>query len=71
MLCEISGDMIEARTFQHRGIVEGFFRPRRWIAHRQWLFEFGAARGMNYYPSTRITAKPRLTPCGCFLYRFP
>jgi hyaluronoglucosaminidase len=37
------------RTFQRRGIVEGFFGPLWSMAHRNALFEFGAARGMNTY----------------------
>ncbi|MGH7816389.1 MAG: beta-N-acetylglucosaminidase domain-containing protein [Candidatus Binatia bacterium] len=42
-------DMVEAKTFQRRGIVEGFFGPLWTMAHRRALFEFGAARGMNTY----------------------
>jgi len=38
-----------AKTFQRRGIVEGFFGPVWSMAHRRRLFEFGAARGMNTY----------------------
>ena len=41
--------MKPARTFQRRGIVEGFFGPLWSMAHRQRLFTFGAARGMNTY----------------------
>ncbi len=38
-----------AKTFQRRGIVEGFFGPLWSMAHRRRLFAFGAARGMNTY----------------------
>jgi hyaluronoglucosaminidase len=38
-----------AKTFQRRGIVEGFFGPLWSMGHRRRLFEFGAARGMNTY----------------------
>ena len=41
--------MNSAKTFQRRGIVEGFFGPVWSMAHRRRLFEFGAARGMNTY----------------------
>ena len=41
--------MNPAKTFQRRGIVEGFFGPLWSMAHRKRLFEFGAARGMNTY----------------------
>jgi hyaluronoglucosaminidase len=41
--------MNAAETFQHRGIVEGFFGPMWSMAHRRRLFEFGAERGMNTY----------------------
>ncbi|MEO6163157.1 MAG: beta-N-acetylglucosaminidase domain-containing protein [Candidatus Binatia bacterium] len=41
--------MNPAKTFQRRGIVEGFFGPLWSMAHRRRLFEFGAARGMNTY----------------------
>ena len=41
--------MVEAKSFQRRGIVEGFFGPLWSMAHRSALFEFGAARGMNTY----------------------
>ncbi len=41
--------MNAAKTFQRRGIVEGFFGPLWSMAHRRRLFEFGAARGMNTY----------------------
>ncbi|MGZ8423509.1 MAG: beta-N-acetylglucosaminidase domain-containing protein [Candidatus Binatia bacterium] len=41
--------MKPAKTFQHRGIVEGFFGPLWSMAHRRRLFAFGAARGMNTY----------------------
>jgi hyaluronoglucosaminidase len=41
--------MNSARTFQRRGIVEGFFGPPWSMAHRRRLFAFGAARGMNTY----------------------
>lgn len=37
------------RTFERRGIVEGFFGPPWSMAHRAALFAFGAARGMNTY----------------------
>ena len=36
-------------TFVRRGVVEGFFGPMWSMAHRQRLFDFGAARGMNTY----------------------
>jgi len=39
--------MSPAKTFQRRGIVEGFFGPLWSMAHRKRLFEFGATRGMN------------------------
>ncbi len=41
--------MNPAKTFQRRGIVEGFFGPLWSMAHRRRLFAFGAARGMNTY----------------------
>jgi hyaluronoglucosaminidase len=41
--------MKSAKTFQRRGIVEGFFGPLWSMAHRRRLFAFGAARGMNTY----------------------
>ena len=41
--------MVDAETFHRRGIVEGFFGPLWSMRHRQALFEFGAARGMNTY----------------------
>lgn len=41
--------MNPAKTFQRRGIVEGFFGPLWSMGHRRRLFEFGAARGMNTY----------------------
>jgi len=41
--------MNSAKTFQRRGIVEGFFGPLWSMGHRRRLFEFGAARGMNTY----------------------
>ena len=37
------------KTFQRRGVVEGFFGPLWSMAHRRRLFEFGAARRMNTY----------------------
>ncbi|HXG49904.1 MAG TPA: beta-N-acetylglucosaminidase domain-containing protein [candidate division Zixibacteria bacterium] len=37
------------RTFAHRGIVEGFFGPPWSLRHREEIFRFGAARGMNTY----------------------
>ena len=41
--------MKPAKTFQRRGIVEGFFGPLWSMAHRRRLFAFGATRGMNTY----------------------
>jgi hyaluronoglucosaminidase len=41
--------MSGAKTFQRRGIVEGFFGPLWSMAHRKRLLEFGATRGMNTY----------------------
>jgi hyaluronoglucosaminidase len=41
--------MNPAKTFQRRGIVEGFFGPLWSMAHRRRLFAFGATRGMNTY----------------------
>jgi hyaluronoglucosaminidase len=41
--------MDESRTFQRRGIVEGFFGPLWSMSHREKLFDFAAARGMNTY----------------------
>ena len=41
--------MNPAKTFQRRGIVEGFFGPLWSMEHRRRLFEFGAARGLNTY----------------------
>jgi hyaluronoglucosaminidase len=41
--------MNPAKTFQRRGIVEGFFGPLWSMAHRRRLFAFGAARGVNTY----------------------
>ena len=41
--------MHPTKTFQRRGIVEGFFGPLWSMAQRRRLFEFGAARGMNTY----------------------
>ena len=41
--------MNAAKTFQRRGIVEGFFGPMWSMGHRRRLFAFGAARGMNTY----------------------
>lgn len=37
------------RTFERRGIVEGFFGPPWSMAHRAAMLAFGAARGMNTY----------------------
>src|SRR6266576_3362345 len=41
--------MNAAKTFQRRGIVEGFFGPPWSMAQRRRLFAFGAVRGMNTY----------------------
>ena len=41
--------MNPAKTFQRRGVVEGFFGPLWSMRHRRRLFKFGAARGMNTY----------------------
>jgi hypothetical protein len=41
--------MKQRKTYQRRGIVEGFFGPPWSMAQRKALFEFGAARGMNSY----------------------
>lgn len=41
--------MPRRRTFQRRGIVEGFFGPPWGMKHRARIFEFGARRGMNTY----------------------
>jgi hyaluronoglucosaminidase len=41
--------MKTARTFERRGIVEGFFGMPWSMAERRALFELGAARGMNTY----------------------
>jgi hyaluronoglucosaminidase len=41
--------MKQARAFQRRGVVEGFFGAPWSMAQRQALFELGAARGMNTY----------------------
>ena len=41
--------MTKAKSFERRGIVEGFFGPPWSMAQRSALFEFGAARGMNTY----------------------
>ncbi len=41
--------MDTSRSFQKRGIVEGFFGPPWSMSHRAALFEFGANRGMNTY----------------------
>jgi len=41
--------MVTSRTFQRRGVVEGFFGPIWSMPHRKKLFDFGAARGMNTY----------------------
>ena len=41
--------MNRSEAFQRRGIVEGFFGPLWSMAHRERIFEFGAARGMNTY----------------------
>src|ERR687888_781940 len=48
-LCHIVDSMNAARSFQRRGIVEGFFGPLWSMAHRKAVFQFGAARGMNTY----------------------
>ena len=40
---------VSVRTFERRGIVEGFFGPPWTNAHRAAMFAFGAARGMNTY----------------------
>lgn len=48
-MCQIVDSMNRARTFQRRGIVEGFFGPLWSMSHRKALFEFGTARGMNTY----------------------
>ncbi len=37
------------RSFERRGVVEGFFGPPWSMAARRRLFAFGAARGMNTY----------------------
>ncbi len=37
------------RTFERRGIVEGFFGPPWSMVHRAAVFAFGAMRGMNTY----------------------
>jgi len=37
------------RTFQRRGVVEGFFGPLWSMSHRTRLFEFGARRALNTY----------------------
>ncbi len=49
LLMTDSGAMKTVRSFQRRGIVEGFFGPPWSMAHRRALFAFGAARGMNTY----------------------
>jgi len=41
--------MNPVKTFQRRGIVEGFFGPLWSMAHRKRLFSFGAPRGMNTF----------------------
>ena len=41
--------MNRSEAFQRRGIVEGFFGLLWSMAHRERIFEFGAARGMNTY----------------------
>lgn len=41
--------MTEHGIFQRRGIVEGFFGPLWSMPHRERIFDFGAARGMNTY----------------------
>jgi hyaluronoglucosaminidase len=41
--------MSNAKTFHRRGIVEGFFGPLWSMQHREAIFQFGAARGMNTY----------------------
>jgi hyaluronoglucosaminidase len=41
--------MNSGKTFERRGIVEGFFGPLWSMAHRKALFEFGAKRHMNTY----------------------
>jgi len=50
LLCEIEFWMRSSgRTFQRRGVVEGFCGPPWSMAHFKAMFEFGAARGMNTY----------------------
>jgi hyaluronoglucosaminidase len=41
--------MKQARTFQRRGVVEGFFGAPWSMMQRRALFELGATRGMNTY----------------------
>ena len=41
--------MNASEAFQRRGIVEGFFGQLWSMPHRERIFEFGAARGMNTY----------------------
>jgi hyaluronoglucosaminidase len=41
--------MSSGKTFQRRGIVEGFFGPLWSMAHRKAIFKFGAKRGVNTY----------------------
>ena len=41
--------MSNVRTYQRRGVVEGFFGPPWSMAQRKALFAFGAKRGMNTY----------------------
>jgi hyaluronoglucosaminidase len=41
--------MASGKTFERRGIVEGFFGPLWSMAHRKALLEFGAKRRMNTY----------------------
>ena len=41
--------MTASRTFERRGIVEGFFGPLWSMSHRNRLLEFGADKGVNTY----------------------
>ena len=48
-LCQVLLMPVPVKTFARRGIVEGFFGPPWSMKHRNAIFAFGAARGMNIY----------------------
>jgi len=58
-LCHVHA-VAPGKTFERRGIVEGFFGPLWSMAHRRRLFEFGTARRMNTYLYAPVLSRERI-----------